>query len=165
MSTLPFLANYSGQSTDELLSLEGQFRTDSLVLAFEAALMGRTDLTAEETAILAVEALEREVNNGGFLQFFMNSSGEYAAVLAPSLAAIGCPQTADLAQQAAEAVGRHNLQSAEAIEHAISAGGEALAKTLEALTAQYFQVQAEPIADRLFEYIKANRTRVRTSTA
>ena len=36
----PFLEAYDGQSTDELIALEGQFRIDSIVLAFEAALDG-----------------------------------------------------------------------------------------------------------------------------
>jgi hypothetical protein len=38
MSDLPWLDSYSGATTDELLSLEGRYTTDSLVLVFEQAL-------------------------------------------------------------------------------------------------------------------------------
>jgi hypothetical protein len=65
-----FLEGYSGQSTDQLLSLEADYRTDSLVLAFEQAIIQKAErngvksLSDEERIVLAVEALEREVNNG-----------------------------------------------------------------------------------------------------
>ena len=54
-----WLDGYSGQTTDELIALEGEYRTDSLVLAFEQALMAKDELTDEEKVVLAVEALER----------------------------------------------------------------------------------------------------------
>jgi hypothetical protein len=38
---------------------------------------------------MAVESLEREVNNGGYDQFFVNAA-EYTPVIADSLSAIGC---------------------------------------------------------------------------
>lgn len=64
-----FLAGYSGQTTDELIALASNYRIDSIVLAFEQALDQRSlarELTVEESWILAIEALEREVNNGGY---------------------------------------------------------------------------------------------------
>jgi hypothetical protein len=93
---MPPLKAYDGQTTDELLSLEGKCRTDSLVIAFEqavdqkAARLGETSLANEERVILAVEALEREVNNGGYAQFFQNSSREYASMIVNALRRIGC---------------------------------------------------------------------------
>ncbi len=70
MPDLQWLDRYSGETVDELLALEGKYRIDSLVLAFEqaidqkAARVGGEYLTDVERIILAVEALEREVNNG-----------------------------------------------------------------------------------------------------
>jgi hypothetical protein len=64
MPDLEWLDGYSGESVDELIALEGRYRTDSLVLAFEqamnqkAARVGDDQLTAEESVILAVEALD-----------------------------------------------------------------------------------------------------------
>ncbi len=44
--------------------------------------------------------LEREVNNGGFNQFFINSSGNYAHETILSLKAIGANKTASIVQKA-----------------------------------------------------------------
>src|ERR1700722_14768800 len=61
MSDLPFLQNFSGQTVEQLLSLEGEYRIDSLVLVFEDALgkkafrEGDHALNADEVVILAVE--------------------------------------------------------------------------------------------------------------
>lgn len=103
--TLPFLEGYGGQSTDELLALQGQFRIDSVVLAFEQALaqkaarLGIAKLTVEEITVLAVEALEREVNNGGFDAFFFNTP-QFAALVVDALQRIGCPATQAIAGDA-----------------------------------------------------------------
>lgn len=90
MPDLQWLDGYSGESVDELIVLEGKYRRGSLVLAFEqamaqkAARAGEDSLTADERTILAVEALEREVNNGGYGQFFLNSR-EYASIIVDAL--------------------------------------------------------------------------------
>lgn len=44
--------------------------------------------------------LEREINNGGFNQYFVNSSGDFAHETILSLKAIGADKTADILQQA-----------------------------------------------------------------
>lgn len=71
----------SGQTVEQLLSLEGKSRIDSLVLAFEQAISqkaertGNEGLSYPERVVLAVEALEREVNNGGYAQFLPTRRG------------------------------------------------------------------------------------------
>jgi hypothetical protein len=55
-------------------------------------------LTAEEYVVLAVEALEREVNNGGYCQFFFNTSS--APRIVDTLQRIGCPEAARLTKRA-----------------------------------------------------------------
>ncbi len=44
--------------------------------------------------------LEREINNGGFNQYFVNSSGDFAHETILSLKAIGADKTADILQKA-----------------------------------------------------------------
>jgi hypothetical protein len=44
--------------------------------------------------------LEREINNGGFSQYFVNSSGDFAHETVKSLRAIGANHTADILQAA-----------------------------------------------------------------
>src|SRR5579862_9885762 len=122
MTDLQWLDGYSGQTVDQLLALEGKYRIDSLVLAFEQAMdqkaaeVGEESLTEEEGIILAIEALEREVNNGGYGQFFVNSSRAYAPVIVPALGRIGCPRTADITQKALNVVERFPITKEEA-EH------------------------------------------------
>src|SRR5271170_6604926 len=126
MAKLPFLKSYSGQTAEQLLSLEGEYRIDSLILIFEEALLkkayrhGDSALSAEENVVVAVEALEREVNNGGYSQFFENSSQEYAPIIVPALIRIGCPKTAEITQRAIESLHLPDL-SVEAIEAVVAA--------------------------------------------
>jgi len=149
---LPFLEGYSGQSTDELLGLYGRYRTDSLVLAFEQALQGKlspegalAELTDEERVVLAVEALEREVNHGGFDYFFTYVSSELTQILPDALERIACPATAAIVRAAF--VG-HALQD-----------DEARAEELERCDQRFF-ANEENIEEALFEFIRKNRGRI-----
>ena len=160
-----WLDGYSGQSADELLSLEGKYRTDSLVLAFEQAInrkveqKGLQTLTDEEHIVLAVEALEREVNNGGYDQFFVNSSREFVPTIVGALQRIGCKKTAIITQRAIEALDVANHTS-EAIEAAMAAENEGRLAKLSRCDDSYYK-SGEPIAERLFAFIKANKAVIR----
>ena len=60
MSTdLPFLDAYGGQTTHVLIALESEYRIDSLVLAFEAALDAKAEHSKPERVVLAVDAIEQ----------------------------------------------------------------------------------------------------------
>ena len=161
-----FLEAYGGQSTDELIELAQRYRTDSVVLAFEQAIYQAADkraLSQEETYVLAVEGLEREVNNGGYSQFFFNSSNEYAGSIVAALRAIGCPKTADITQQAIAALGIKGEPSPAATEAAILSENESIKKRLGECDDHYFS-NDEPIAERLFDWIKRNRAQIRIGT-
>ena len=160
-----FLDSYEGQSTEELLALERRFRVDSLVLAFEQAIQGKSpdSISTEESYVLAVEGLEREVNNGGYSQFFGNSSGEFAPVIEAALRAIDCPKTADITRDAVAALRVERL-TAEAVATAALSEDESINQALAACDDRYF-ANDEPIADRLFRWIAANKDRVRVGGA
>jgi aspartyl-tRNA(Asn)/glutamyl-tRNA(Gln) amidotransferase subunit C len=85
-----------------------------------------------------VEALEREVNNGGFHQFCLNSSREYASMIVDSLKRINCPATAEIAQNALNSLGIPDLSS-EAIERAITVTDEVRDEKLGRCDNLYFQ--------------------------
>ncbi len=53
-------------------------------------------LSQSEKNIVYIEELEREVNNGGFEQFFSNSSGDYTEEVISALAVIGSKVFLDL---------------------------------------------------------------------
>ena len=112
MADQKWLEGYSGQSVDQLIAMAADHRIDSIVLAFESALMQRADLAdlsafnEAELTILAVEAMEREVNNGGYHQFFLNTP-EYAPHLVAASQRIGCPQTATISAKAISLRAKH----------------------------------------------------------
>jgi hypothetical protein len=161
-----FLNNYDGQTVEELIQLQQTHRVDSLVLAFESALEARRDagekLNEIEHTILAVEALEREVNNGGFSQFFYNSSVEYTPIIVTALKNIGCFKIADLTQKAIDILGVDSLDP-DTIEHRMDPGDEALLDALGELDEIYFDSDEinEAPEYALFEYIKTHRKNIK----
>jgi hypothetical protein len=154
-----WLEGYSGQTVEQLLSLEGRYRIDSLVLAFEQAIQekrqrGEKGLTDAERVVLAAEALEREVNNGGYDQFFVNSS-DFAQDIVESLRCIGCKKTATITKRAIKALGV-SQPTREEVNAAMAAENERRSAKLTRCDDAYYEA-AEPLADRLFAFIKANR--------
>ena len=160
-----FLAGYGGQSTEDLLALEQDYRVDSLVLAFEQAIQGKSpdSISTEESYVLAVEGLEREVNNGGYVQFFSNSSGEFTPFIEAALRAIDCPKTADITRDAIAAL-RVEHVTVESVATAALGDDESIQAAIAACDDRYF-ANDEPIADRLFRWIAANKDRVRVGGA
>jgi len=171
----PFLESYDGQSTDEsimseeqwleevgdrtidqVIELEGTHRIDSIVLAIEAALMDRENLTPTERIVLTVEAMEREVGNGGFNQFFFNSSNEYAHELVATLREIGIPDIADIAERALRAIGAQPDWTYDDFEEASVDPDEPIMEELNACDSTYYNTE-DGIANTLFEYIKKNK--------
>lgn len=165
MDKSKWLDEYSGQSTDELIALEGEYRTDSLVLAFEQAIdqksvrIGNDSLTDEEKIILAVEALEREVNNGGYAQFFINSSKEFAPIIVEALNRIGCMETATLTQKAIDALGIEGSLTIEAIDHVMEEESERRDEKLEECDDKYYSVAGD-LSEPLLGFIKRNKERI-----
>jgi hypothetical protein len=165
LSELKWFDGYSGQNTDQLLALEGNYRTDSIISAFEEGLdkkagrLGKTRLTDEEVVILAIEALEREVNHGGFSAFFTNSSKEYAPVILNALTRIGCPEVFQLTRAALELLGIRHLISIAAIERAMEKDLEERDEKLNRLDEQYYDLRVD-LSAPLLEFIKANRHKI-----
>jgi hypothetical protein len=160
-----FLKEYTGQTTDELIALESTHRIDSLVLAFEQALgqkakrEGNSSLSKEERYILAVEGLEREVSNGGYFQFFENSSCQYTPIIVEALTAIGCPITAEMTNKAIDVAGVRGEATQEAMWDVIYKEDDARDAALNDLDGRFYEGQ-ENIALRLFEFIKSNREKI-----
>lgn len=165
MQTLKWLEGYSGESTDALIAMADEYRIDSIVLAFEwgiqgkAEQRGRSALSEAELTILTIEALEREVNNGGYHQFFLNTP-EYAPSAIAALKRIDCPRTADITAQAVSLLGLQEPFTAQQVQAVIDNDSDSDGHLSEALNHQcdqpYYE-SGEPIADRLFAYIQANR--------
>jgi hypothetical protein len=67
---------------------------------------GLASFSAPERHVYAVQGMSREVNTGGFEQFFFNSSGELAFDLVPGLEAMGSKENLSIARRALERFGR-----------------------------------------------------------
>ncbi|WP_405396454.1 DMP19 family protein [Maribacter sp. Asnod2-G09] len=57
-------------------------------------------LNSSQRVLLIIENLEREINNGGFDQFYWNSSGDYAMETINALKQIGANKTAEIVKKA-----------------------------------------------------------------
>ena len=164
MNELEWLNNYSGESTEELLALEGKYRTDSIVVAFDQALQqkeyhqGVDSLTEEELVVLAVEALENEVNNGGYDQLFRNSP-EYAQWFVTALERIGCDGVARLTEEALAKLGIEGEVSQSSVEQAMQTDDPDRDDALAACDERYFEVAGD-LAGPLLEFIKKHKDQI-----
>ncbi len=160
MADLKWLDRYSGETLEELIAMAGEYRIDSLLLALEEALnqkaeeVGELDLSDEERIILAVVALEREVNNGGFGQFFANASGQYTAIIVDALLAIGCVETANVTSGAINALGIADF-TPETIDAALECENEERDEQLEECDGLYSGA-GEDIGGQLFAFVLAH---------
>jgi hypothetical protein len=136
-----------------------------LVTAFETALQKKREqrrlMTVEEMTVLAIQALEREVNNGGFDQFFFNSSHEFAPTIVEALSRIGCTETAKIVQEALWAVplASSGIAAGE-YRNSKEVPGHVKQKLSQCDNAYWKSPSGECVGDRLFEYIKGNKFRI-----
>ena len=156
---------YSGETTTELLAYPARGQCDSLVRAFEEGLRrkvsrtGQRALSQEERTILAVRALDREVNNGGYHQFFCNSSKRFAPEIVQSLSRIGCRRTAKITQRAINALRAAPLTVAR-IEAAMRKTNEERDRELERCDERFYRTP-QGIPCRLYAFIKAKSERIK----
>ena len=157
---------YAGESADELLALAATHRIDSLAVAFETALgqkafkLGEHSLSIPERDTLAIEALEREVNNGGYGQFFANSSNEYAAAVLEALRRVGCEQTAAITERALAALPPGLALTMESLDAEMARPNARRDEDLDACDQAYFAAR-EDLAAALVGYLQRYRDDLR----
>jgi|SRR6266571_4507555 len=101
----------------------------------------------------ALWEMESEVNNGGFSQYFVNSSAESAHFIADALKMIGAPKTADICQRAIVAAFPTGLpESADAIRSAAAEFSDEVIEKLEPLDQEFFSYPHN-LTDLLFTYV------------
>ena len=69
----------------------------------EKTKFGKEDFATQslpQKVFSAIWAVESEVNNGGFAQYFFNSSNESASFVVQALETIGAPKTGDICKRA-----------------------------------------------------------------
>jgi hypothetical protein len=102
-----FSANASSQNEfdlDKVLKIE---RRDMIVMEIDTYLNTKSEygekidrLNESQKILLIVENLEREINNGGFHQFYWNSTGDYAIETVHALMKIGANKTSEIVKKA-----------------------------------------------------------------
>jgi len=156
---------YNGQTTDELIALEGKYDSYSIVWAFERALLQKSErvgddkLSEEERVFLAVKALECEVQNGGYGQFFVNCSDTYAPMIIEALQSIGCRKIADITKKAWKILQEQPLTKEE-IEEGNWEDNENRQERLDECDEQYYR-RPEDYDKSLLAFVKVNRTRIK----
>ena len=161
---LGWLDGYAGQSVDELLMFEGTEGVHSILFALEQAIQekietaGTLKMTGVERTLLAVLALEREVSNGGYDQFFRNPSRRFAPAIVNDLVRIGCTEIADITQRALDSLDLPEL-SVTAIETAMAAESSARDRTLERCDIAFYE--RGELWQQLFSYVKAHQGGIR----
>jgi hypothetical protein len=164
MRSEKWFENEKSLSVHEIVKLESDFRIDSLVCAIEGLILLKddsdADINEEELIVLAVEAMEREVNNGGYAQFFSNSSWRFTPYLVNSLNRIGSTQAKQLAEQAISALGVGELTNEtdvteyhDRIQEAVE--NDDASEKLDEIDSRYYEME-EDVAGLVFGFVKKN---------
>jgi hypothetical protein len=162
----PWLEQYGGQTAGELVAMRDRYRIDSLLCALEMGIeqsLARrdlNDLSVPEWTLLAIQALQREVNNGGYHQFFINSSADYIHGIVAALMRIGCPEQAAIAAEAIAAAGITEDMEPAAISEHVEEFSEESQDRLGAFDQRFYACR-ENLDDASFAYIEKHQAEIR----
>jgi hypothetical protein len=114
-------------------------------------------LTEPQKLFYLNQNLEREVNNGGFNQYFLNSSGNYAHETILSLAAIGATKTAKILGRAIDQFPGKNVPNDRNERNVILEQIEDEAnKVWNELDKEFFEYE-DDLNTLNIEYVKVNK--------
>lgn len=121
---------------------------------------GFDSLSYPERVLHHIYWLESEVNNGGFDQFFANSSGDYALDTPSALDEIGAHHTANLVKRAIDlfpsgSPSRDSEQRAEQLD----AMDEAIRAKFGDLDSEFFEYR-DPLEELQIKYMVANKEQI-----
>jgi hypothetical protein len=117
-------------------------------------------LSSPERVFRAVWELEAEVNNGGFHQYFLNSSGSLVPDAADALRAIGAATMSEIVEQAVEAIG-HDISWSD--DDARKASLAALAPGAVAKLGEFdqaFFAYPDNLTALLYKYVSEHREEI-----
>jgi hypothetical protein len=117
---------------------------------------GKQDFESQSTpqrVFSSIWALESEVNNGGFSQYFLNDSCTTAAFVAEALETIGAPRTADICRRAIITAFPAGLpETSERISTAAADFSDDVLKQLGTLDNEFFAYPHD-LTELLFAYV------------
>jgi len=149
------------KSLDEILKLEDE--TD-IVIEIGQKLWSKSNddknfesLNSIEKNVLYIEMLEGQVNNGGFDQYFFNSSGEYAHETLIALEEIKASQMAEILNRAIKVFPSLPIpKDSEQRRGHMEDIPESVSETWSKLDDEFYKYP-ENLAGLVIEYVKANR--------
>lgn len=102
--------------------------------------------------------LEREINNGGFNQFFLNSSGDFAHETLVSLDAVGAIHTAKILQLAIDQFPQKNApKERDARQKVMEQIEDKVGTVWEQLDQQFFEYK-DDLNQLNLDFVKRNKT-------
>ena len=114
-------------------------------------------LTKPERVFYIAQSLQMEVENGGFSQFFYNTSGAFSGELAGAFAEIGAHRIAEICKAAVAVFGREiPVDRREREELLDQLEGDGVNEALEACDNAFYEAEEELISPS-YAYIMRNR--------
>ena len=133
-------------------------KNDTLIALSESdkTQFGKEDFSAQsvpQKVFSSIWAVESEVNNGGFSQYFLNHSCETAGFVAEALDTIGAPKTAEICRHAIAAAFPDGLPAdPEEISSAAADFSDETEKALDALDREFYMYPHD-LTEQLFAYV------------
>lgn len=117
---------------------------------------GKQDFASQSSpqkVFSSIWALESEVNNGGFSQYFANDSCETASFVSQALDTIGAPRTADMCRRATTTAFPAGLPpTPEGISKAAAGFSDEVLGSLDTLDGEFLEYPHN-LTDLLFDYV------------
>lgn len=150
--TVAELMKHRGKATDQELDANIGF-----ILLDKEERKGLASFTRAERFVYAIEGMVREVNNGGWNQFFDNSSGALAFDLVPALQAVGSTKNLSIAERAVRIFGKPaSLGEQDRAKHLIKITKDGEKNPWEKLEGEFYQ-NPEDLEAMIIEFIARNQ--------
>jgi len=158
----PMFETGSEMDIGTLIRMKNECSAAELLQAMETALIrkvgkkGNPPLRESEYVMLVVSAFVREVESGGYAQFFFNDSNRHAGAIADSLDSIGCPAAAAITRKAVESLNIQGEITADRIIETLVVENDVRDDILDECD-DMFSKKGENIAERLLMYVETNQ--------
>jgi hypothetical protein len=166
MGALKDASSYTGLTTEQLLALAADHEVWTINWAFFMELQEKADrlggedkLAWEELVVIVKHDIDVEVNNGGWSQFFTNSSKRHAPYAVRAMEAIGHQQAADVTRQAVAALKIEEPFTEDEVDGAMDDREQEIEEVLDPLDNIWYD-EIGGVDDELFDYIKRNKDKI-----
>lgn len=118
-------------------------------------------ITKAQRNLIFVENLENEINNGGFNQFYFNTSGDFSLETVDALLAIGANKTANIVKEANSQFPDQQILKDRGVRRETLLQIEDKAQAVWTKCDEHFYKYEENLVDLLVKYIIENKEEFR----